>query len=273
MTEIRTITSGFAFGESPRWHDGRLWFSDWVAGEIIAVDRRTGPARSSRASRPPRSASTSAARRPAARRVRRRRARCCAARRTGRWRPHADLSGLVADPWNEIVVDGRGNAYVNNIGFDFPDGEVRARASSCGRRRTARVREVADDLAFPNGMARDAGRRDADRRRVVRQRLTAFDIGAGRRAGRPAGLGRPRRRRAGRHLPRRRTARSGTRTCPHRRCVRVREGGEVLATVELDRGCFSCALGGPDGRTLFVVGQLWGEPSAEPSGRLYAVDV
>jgi sugar lactone lactonase YvrE len=40
--------------------------------------------------------------------------------------------------------------------------------------------------------------------------------------------------------------------------VRVREGGEVLATIELDRGCFACALGGPDGTTLFMVAQEWG---------------
>src|SRR5436309_8439636 len=38
---------------------------------------------------------------------------------------------------------------------------------------------------------------------------------------------------------------------PNRRCVRVREGGEVLETIELDRGCFASMLGGPDRRTLF----------------------
>ena len=40
---------------------------------------------------------------------------------------------------------------------------------------------------------------------------------------------------------------------PARRCVRALEGGEILQVVELDRGCFACALGGPDGRTLFMV--------------------
>ncbi|MFD0851863.1 hypothetical protein ACFQ07_06505, partial [Actinomadura adrarensis] len=43
----------------------------------------------------------------------------------------------------------------------------------------------------------------------------------------------------------------------NKRCVRVREGGEVLDTVTVDRGCFSCALGGPDGRTLFIVANEW----------------
>ncbi len=36
--EVRTLLTGIAFGESPRWHDHRLWFSDWVAHEVIAVD-------------------------------------------------------------------------------------------------------------------------------------------------------------------------------------------------------------------------------------------
>jgi sugar lactone lactonase YvrE len=45
---------------------------------------------------------------------------------------------------------------------------------------------------------------------------------------------------------------------PHRRCVRVREGGEVLETIDLDLGCFACMLGGPAGSTLFMVVREWG---------------
>jgi sugar lactone lactonase YvrE len=37
---------------------------------------------------------------------------------------YADLERLDDHSWNDIVVDGRGNAYVNNIGFDFPGGEA-----------------------------------------------------------------------------------------------------------------------------------------------------
>jgi sugar lactone lactonase YvrE len=44
---------------------------------------------------------------------------------------------------------------------------------------------------------------------------------------------------------------------PNKRCVRVREGGEVLQTVDFDRGCFACMLGGADGRTLFVTAAEW----------------
>src|SRR4030095_10081739 len=38
MTEPRIVLSGLAIGESPRWHDGRLWFANWGTGDIIAVD-------------------------------------------------------------------------------------------------------------------------------------------------------------------------------------------------------------------------------------------
>jgi sugar lactone lactonase YvrE len=63
---------------------------------------------------------------------------------------------------------------------------------------------------------------------------------------------------------------------PNRRCVRVREGGEVLQTIELDRGCFACALGGPDRRTLFMLATVWDGPAGmftEPhTGQLLATD-
>ena len=36
--DMNILMSGRGLVESPRWHEGRLWFSDWIAGEIIAVD-------------------------------------------------------------------------------------------------------------------------------------------------------------------------------------------------------------------------------------------
>ncbi len=64
----------------------------------------------------------------------------------------------------------------------------------------------------------------------------------------------------------------------NRHCVRVREGGDVLQTITVDRGCFSCALGGDDGCTLFIVAHEWHGPEqlmghGEPTGRVLAVDV
>jgi sugar lactone lactonase YvrE len=57
----------------------------------------------------------------------------------------------------------------------------------------------------------------------------------------------------------------------NRHCVRVREGGEVLSTVELDRGAFACALSRGDDPRLFVVGQAWGEPGpSQANGQVVA---
>jgi hypothetical protein len=57
----------------------------------------------------------------------------------------------------------------------------------------------------------------------------------------------------------------------NRHCVRVREGGEVLATVDLDRGAFACALSRGENPRLFVVGQTYGgPPSPQPTGQVVA---
>jgi sugar lactone lactonase YvrE len=37
-TKVRTLMTGLSMGESPRWHEDRLWLSDWGAQEILAID-------------------------------------------------------------------------------------------------------------------------------------------------------------------------------------------------------------------------------------------
>ena len=78
-------------------------------------------------------------------------------------------------PWNEIVVDGRGNAYVNNIGFDFPGGEfapgIIALVTPDGS-----ARQVADGVAFPNGMAVTPDNSTLIVAESYGNKLTAFDI-------------------------------------------------------------------------------------------------
>jgi sugar lactone lactonase YvrE len=65
---------------------------------------------------------------------------------------------------------------------------------------------------------------------------------------------------------------------PNRRCVRVAEGGTVLQTVDLDRGGFACAVGGPGRATLFIVAAQWrgmaeSEMVPRGSGQVLALDV
>jgi sugar lactone lactonase YvrE len=139
------------------------------------------------------------------------------------------------------------------------------------------VRQVADDIAFPNGMTVTADNSTLIVADSYRHQLVGFDIGAdgglsGRRVWADLGDGTP----------------DGICTdaqdavwyadVPNRRCVRVAAGGTVLQTVDLDRGGFACALGGPEGTTLFIVAAEWrgmteSEMVPPGSGQVLTVDV
>ena len=268
--EPRTLLTGLVMGESPRWWNGRLWVCDWGARELVAVDLAGGRETIVAIDALPFCIDPT----PDGRLL------IAAAGQVLRMAPHrqlapyADLSGLSDKPWNEIVVDRRGNAYVNNIGFDFPHGEVTTGLVALVT-PDGRARQVADGVAFPNGMAITPDGKTLILAESYGQCLTAFDIDrdgglSNRRVwaevdGYPDGI------------------------CldaegavwyadvPGKCCVRVAEGGAVLAVVEADRGCFSCALGGPDGRTLFIVANAWRGPQglgdAERTGVVLTVTV
>ena len=123
MTEPRILTTGLSFGESPRWHDDRLWVCDWGAQELIAVDL---DGRSEVVERVP-SFPFCIDWLPDGRLLIVNAAEGALQRREpdGSIVTHADLSGLSEYPWNDIAVNGRGNAYVGNIGFHT---EAQARA-------------------------------------------------------------------------------------------------------------------------------------------------
>ena len=186
----------------------------------------------------------------------------------------ADLAAVSSVGWNELVVDGRGNAYANNVGFDLMAGEAPRPGVIALITPDGAVRQVADDVHFPNGMAITADGSTLILAESYGRRLTAFTIAA------DGGLG-----------DRRVWADLGDGTpdgicldaegavwyadVPNRRCVRVVEGGAVRQVVDVDRGCFACMLGGPDGTTLFIVAATWDGPDAmfqgPPSGRILHV--
>jgi len=243
MPEIKTLLTGLSMGESPRWHQGRLWFSDWGAQEIIAVDLEGNY---EVVLRVPFSLPFCIDWLPDGRLlvVSGREGLLLRREAGGSLVTHADLTQLSSNAWNEIVVDGRGNAYINTgdaIALVTPDGSVR---------------RVADGGAFPNGMAVTPGNSTLILAESHGKRLTAFDIAANgdlsnRRVwadlqgGVPDGI----------------TMDSENAVwyadVPNKRCVRVREGGQVLQTVELDQGCFACMLGGVRNRTLFMIVAEW----------------
>ena len=253
VPETQILMNGLAFPESPRWHDDRLWFSDWGAHEVIALDADGRPEVVAHVDSLPfcidwlpdgRLLIVSASEGLLLRRE-----------RDGSLVAHADLSSLADFKWNDIVVDGRGNSYVNNTGFDFPGGEfapgILALVTPEGF-----ARQVADEVAFPNGMVVTPDNSTLIVAESYGNKLTAFDIAADGslsnrrlwadlRGGVPDGI----------CLDAENAIWYGD--VPNKRCVRVREGGEVLQTIQLDRGCFACALGGADRRTLFLTANEW----------------
>jgi sugar lactone lactonase YvrE len=262
---MTVLMEGIVFGESPRWHDGRIWFSDWGAHQVIALDPE---GRSEVIVSVPsfpmcidflpdgRLLVVDSARRRLLRRE-----------PDGSMVTHADLAPFSLKPWNEVVVDADGNAYVNNTGYDFPGGEP-APGSVVLVTAAGAVRTVAGDLAFPNGMAITADGGTLVVAESHASRLTAYDIGP------DGGLGRRRvwADTAGDHPDGICVDDEGAiwyADVATGRCVRVREGGQVLAAVELDRGAFSCTLSRGDHPQLYVVGQQWGAPQpTEPTGRV-----
>jgi sugar lactone lactonase YvrE len=250
--DLHTLMTGLAIGESPRWHDGRLWFSNWTAQEIIAVDPQ---GKSEVVVRLPfstfpfsidwlpdgRMLIVSSSERPLLRRE-----------ADGTLVEHATLTG----GYNEIVVDSRGNAYINGAGSNPLTGEPFAPGSITLVTPEGATRKVAEGIAFPNGMAITPDNSTLIIADSYGKRLTAFDIAQDGGLSRPwlwADLG------------------DGVpdgicmdvegavwyADVPNKRCVRVRKGGEVLQTVQLDRGCFACMLGGEDGATLYIMAAEW----------------
>lgn len=257
IPELQTLVTGIALGESPRWHDDRLWFSDWGTQEIIAVDLAGKSEVIVRVPSLPFCIDWLPDGRLLV--VSGREGLLLRRELDGSLVTHADLTNLSDRPWNEIVVDGRGNAYLNNIGFDFPGGEfamgIIALVAPDGS-----IRQVADGVAFPNGMAVMPDNATLIVAESYGKRLTAFDIAAdgslsNRRVWANLDVGAP----DGICLDAENAVWYAD--VPNKRCVRVREGGEVLQTIDLDHSCFACMLGGVDSRTLFLMANAWPVPA------------
>jgi sugar lactone lactonase YvrE len=239
LTEPQILMSDLALGESPRWHDGRLWFSDWGTHEVIAVDQ--AGSREMIASVP--SMPLCLDWLPDGRLLVVSGGEGLLLRREtdGSLVAHADLTSLSAYAWNEIVVDGRGNAYVNCICFDFPAGDF-APGIIAVVAPDGSARQVADGVAFPNGMVVTPDNSTLILAESYGGCLTAFDIDAdgglsNRRVWADLDGGAP----DGICLDAAGDVWYGD--VPNKRCVHVREGGEVLQRIDLDRGCFACTLG------------------------------
>jgi len=244
MTKTRLLVDGLGFPESTRWHHRRVWVCNWGTGEVLAV--AADGEREVMARLAPQTIPFSIDWLPDGRLliVDGPRQQLLRQDSDGTLEPIADFSGLSAGPFNELVVKAAGGAYVNG-----------GAGSVVCVRVDGTIREVARDLKWPNGMAL----LDDERTLVVADshadQLLAFDVNddgmlSGRRVW--ADL---------EHAPDGICADTDgavwVASVPGKHCVRVAEGGKVLNTAAVDRGCFACMLGGEDGRTLFIAAAQW----------------
>jgi sugar lactone lactonase YvrE len=248
MPEPHVLLTGLAIGESPRWHKGRLWFSNWGMQEIVAVDLE---GKSEVITRVPTTIPFSLDWLPDGRLlvVAGPEAQILRREPDGSLVIHTNLSNL-AGGLNEIVVDGRGNIYVNGSVRDVRGGGKIKPGIIALVTPDGSVRRVADDIAFPNGMVVTPDNSTL----IIADsfaHLTAFDIGAD-------GSLSNRRVWAEVHSDGICLDAEGAIWAPSgNSCQRIREGGQVLQRIDLDRSCFACMLGGEDGKTLFMLTADW----------------
>ena len=254
------VIDGLAFAEGPRWHDGRLWFSDMHAHRVVALDPDGGTAET--IVEVPGQPSGLGWRPDGTLLVVSMTDRRLLAHVDGALEEVADLSGLAPSHCNDMVVDAAGNAYVGNFGFDLHDPEADQRTTNLVLvTADGDVRVVADDLFFPNGAVITPDGETLIVGESFGGGLTAFDIDD------DGGLSN-----------RREWARV-TGSVPDGICLdaegavwmaspisnrvlRVAEGGEVLDEVRTsdERQPFACMLGGSDRTTLFVCTAIDSEP-------------
>jgi sugar lactone lactonase YvrE len=264
---IRTVLDGMSYLECPRWHDGRLYVSDFYTQRVLAVDLdNSGGEAETVATVPEQPSGLGWMPDGTMLVVSMRDRRVLRVRDGGEPEVHADLSELA--PWhlNDMVVDAEGRAYVGNFGFDIMSG---ATIRSTGVVRvdpdgTAAV--AADDLRFPNGTVIFPDGRTLVVAETLASRLTAFDVGddgslANRRVWAQLGEAADTDD-MGELLAAGGVAPDGIALDAEGaiwaadalggRVLRVREGGEIVEEIAPGTGVFACGLAGADGRTLVM---------------------
>lgn len=261
MRKLNVLLDGLCFPEGPRWHDGRLFFSDMHARRVMAVDMNGKseavvevPAQPSGLGWLPdgRMLIVSMTDR-----------RLLRMDRDG-LKLVADLSPLASFHCNDMVVDAKGRAYIGNFGFDLYGGEAPRLAEIIMVTPDGAARIVADQMGFPNGTVITPDGKTLIVGESSRGRLTAFDIEADGSLGNrrvwaelapaiPDGIA----------LDAEGAIWVASPTTAE--VIRVREGGAIAERIKVETGAFACMLGGPGRRTLFVLTAESSDPdSAAP---------
>ncbi|MBP7453007.1 MAG: SMP-30/gluconolactonase/LRE family protein [Ottowia sp.] len=264
-SQFSVLTSGHSFLESPRWHDGQLWLSDFYTDRVLRVDAQGRVEVVTTAVEQPSGLGWL----PDGRLL------VVAMRQRKLWRQeadgqcvvHADLSKLASGHANDMVVDAQGRAYVGNFGFDLMNGEQPHTATLVRVDPDGSVHTAAPEMYFPNGSMITPDGKTLIVGETMGNRISAFDI-------QPDGSLGPRQDWASfgpqpalTDVP---AVMGVLKAAPDgatldaegavwfadamgNRVVRMAQGGEILETISTGQiGAFACTLGGPDGQTLYV---------------------
>jgi sugar lactone lactonase YvrE len=243
------LIGGLCFLESPRWHDGRLWFSDMHGGRVYAVNEAGACAAIVDVPEQP---SGLGWRSDGTLLIVSMIDRALLHFAHGRLETVAALAALAPFHCNDMLVDGQGRAYIGNFGFDF---EARATAATTVLIRVdadGSSRAVADDLLFPNGMVLTPDGRTLIVAETMRNRLTAFTVDSdgdlsARRVWADLGEAAP----DGICLDA--AGALWIASPPTQSVLRIEPGGAVTHRVMVEDQAIACMLGGADRRTLFVL--------------------
>jgi len=264
MTALTSIVTGMSFLECPRWHEGRIWVSDFYTDRVLS-SAEDGSDLRTELEVPNQPAGLGWLPDGRLLVVSARDLTLLRQEHDGQVVVHADLSGHARGNLNDMVVDSVGRAYVGNFGFDLGAGADPVPTNLIRVDPDGTVSEAADGLHFPNGSAiTDDGVLLVNE--TFANRVTAFDIdGGGQLTNRrvwakfgevPAGPD------FGAVLSQVKVAPDGccldaegalwVADALNGKVIRVEEGGDVVDEVQAGSGVFACMLGGDDGRTLFI---------------------
>lgn len=270
---LTTVLAGLTFPEGPRWHGGKLWFSDFYSHRVIALSPEGWAETMAHVPQQPSGLGwTPAGDLLVVSMLDRKLMRV----EHEKLVEVADLSGLASGPCNDMVVDGVGRAYVGNFGFDRHKGEAERAARLIRVDPDGSVHVAAEDLMFPNGAVITPDGRSLIIGETIGQRLTAFAIAAdGGLSGRrvfadvencfPDGICLD--------------AEGAVWVADPRghRVVRIIEGRGIVQTIALpdDRHAYACMLGGDDRLTLYVCTSTGSGPvmAEKRDGRIETVRV
>jgi sugar lactone lactonase YvrE len=264
MPNFKTLISGMSFTECPRWHNGRLYFSDFYTRRVLAVTLSGKietiaevPGQPSGLGFLPDGQMLIVSMRD--RKIMRREL-------NGSLFEHADLSDLA--PWylNDMIVDHQGQAWVGNFGFDLMGGAKATTTNLICVNRDGCAKVAAGGLGFPNGMVMTPNGNMLIVAETTMNRLTAFEVASGVLGKRWtwAAFGDPPTSTDFAELfSQVDVAPDGicldaegaiwVADAKNGRLLRVAEGGDILEELKTDGlGVFACMIGGDDGQTLFA---------------------